>query len=564
MNSKIQKTKRKDSCEPSISNRGQSEVLGVVLLLSLTMMGIGMISVFAEPSVSDGLDRVGWSQMENEFSLLDSRLSTSALGASDSQGVELSLDSGLLQADPDGATMRLYQNFTNTSVQQVNSTVGPSGINNALQGGTGPYDSGPCIGEDVTTSATCDITDESGREEIAETLNTTLMKIEIGNIEYIKGDRKLAYEGGGVWKKNEETNQSIMMSPPEFHYSPRGQTLTIPLFNMTNNVSVSSNRGANFEVVADSEPRQVFEQNPVVGGKIMAEVESEYYRAWANYFKSRTQGTIDEEKIDDENQTARVDLTVPFDQDLDGGHAFQGGSVDEDYFKGGVSKNEFFLSASDYIEDNVEQAEDNNNNSDVACITDNQIGSDCTSGSELHSDGGEAYYYINESGLNNYITFDITSGNVTLVVDSSLDVQGGRNFDVIPAADNSTRAEILVRGPDNTDIGGSGSDINVGGNASNIVYFIHSEIDEVNINGVSSGDNAFTLYAPNSLLTGNGMGNINWRGALVASNADLNGGNPNNPGYNKIGEGSPVNLELGGQENTITYLQVTENEVSVR
>lgn len=536
----------------SCTTKGQSEVIGVVILLSITMLSIGVIIAFAEPTVNEGTDIVDSSQMDNEFSLLDSRLATSALGASGSQRTDLNVNDGRISAEPEGATMTLYHNYTEADAQDVNST-----LDNFVSVLNTAYGS-PCSGGGGCTNDNWD--DTGNIDDVLDALNETLVEIEMGKIEYTKDDEMLAYEGGGVWSKSEGDNGSVMVSPPEFHYARQGQTLTLPLFNVTSNFSAEGDRRG-FEVGTSEEPDIRYEDNPVVGGSIRAEVESEYYRAWADYFDTRTEGSIDEDNIDDENNTASVALEVPKDTDIDGGHAFQGSiGGDSGYFDGDPSENEFFLSASEYIEDTLNEASGDNNNSDTGCIDSNQLTGDCTRAAddELTADGGDAVYYVDGEIPNSQeIDFDISDGNVTLAVDDEIDLGGSTEFDIVDnSSTEETRVEIMTQ--DDLEVGGNGH-MNPDGNTSEMVFFAHSSIDIVRIDGSSADEFDFTVYAPNSLLQVNGMGNVDWSGAIVASGTDsLNG-----PKNNQIGEGSPVNLELGAATDTITYLHVTENEVFI-
>jgi len=196
-------------------------------------------------------------------------------------------------------------------------------------------------------------------------LNRTLVEIEMGKIEYQKNNEVISYEGGGVWRREEGSNSSSMVSPPEFQYSRRGQTLTLPLFNVTSQARVSASSSSNLRVGAETD--QLFDESPIVGGTVKARVESDYYRAWADYFDSRTEGDIVEDYIYDSNETATVDLEVPIKTEIDGGHAFQG-SADADWFDGYPSTNEFSLGASGLIEETINEAQSDNDNSDFGCI----------------------------------------------------------------------------------------------------------------------------------------------------------------------------------------------------
>lgn len=524
----------------------QSEVLGIVLLLGLTMVAIGGILYFAEPAISGGMELSESSQIENEFSLLDSKLATSALGASEAQKVEMNLHGGELEADPYAAKMTIYHNFTDDHVKLTADAIGKEQLTEGVEK----------LGGSCGGGVTCDPVNQTSHIDDAQAvLNRTLVEIDMGNLEYTDMDNneKIAYEGGAVWKKSLLSNESVMISPPEFHYSPRGQTLTIPIFNITDDFTVSSTAGRDIRVGTTPEARQLFDENPIVGGAVKAEVQSEYYRAWANYFDTRTAGAVGEDNIDDDEQTAVVDLEVPHDDDIDGGHAFQGNG-ESGYFEGDPGENEFFLSASPYIESMISEGNSDNHNNRADCIDNNQLeDEDC----ELDTpDDEDALYYVdNENHNSQNFEFDISEGNITLVIDAEIDIRGNSDWEI---TDNSSDTRVEVMTATDLDVGGNGN-INGAGNTSEMVFFVHSDVDEVDIDGSSADNFDFTLYAPNSYLTVGGLGNIDWSGAIIAAGTTGMSG----PENNQIEQGSAVDLNLGAQSDTITYLQVTENEVRV-
>lgn len=247
------------------SSRGQSEVVGVILLLAVSMTAIGMILFFGQGSILAIESNVQSERTMNEFALLDSKMATAALGGAGGQRAEMNLEGGAISSQPDAA---------NFSVEYE------------------PDDPG----EDDQT-----------------------WWVRIGNIEYEHPDRdqRIAYEGGGVWTREEGTNQSVMVSPPEFHY--RELTLTLPMFNVTSEVNRLSPR-ERFAVEATE--TNVFDEsdnleNPLPPGNVTIWVTSDYYRAWEDYFLDRTVGTDDDVESFDENNTVKMRLPVPEPGDIE-------------------------------------------------------------------------------------------------------------------------------------------------------------------------------------------------------------------------------------------------------
>jgi len=235
----------------------QSEVIGVIILLAMSMLAIGMIFLFGQGSIQGIQDSTQQERMMNEFALLDSSIAASALGESESQSARVNLGGGTLISNSTGTVMNItYRNDTDPS------------------------------------------------KNFNEVIN-------IGNVKYEHKDRVLGYEGGGVWMKDEGAKQSRMVSPPEFHYNR--QTMTLPMFNITDDIRVSGDKGwfraegGETEVVLPNESRNI---TPLPAGNVTVKVEgTEFYEAWATYFEDRTQGI--NVKTYDNNNTAEMTLPVP-------------------------------------------------------------------------------------------------------------------------------------------------------------------------------------------------------------------------------------------------------------
>ncbi len=238
----------------SVPNRGQAETIGTVLILALTL--IGATATLAVGAVV--LDEARTSSQEDgirhAMTQLDSRSAMVALGDSDTQRVPLSSTrSGGYRVDPDAGWINItHRNFND------------SGSNEAIY-------------------------------------NETL-----GAVIYENDDRLIAYQGGGVWMAS--ANSSQMISPPEFHY--QSATLTLPVIRVGGSSSVAGT-GVTAEVTQLERARAVYPnssrnytssnalfQNPIREGNVTVTVKSEFYQAWAEYFRTRTSGdvTVDHSK----------------------------------------------------------------------------------------------------------------------------------------------------------------------------------------------------------------------------------------------------------------------------
>ncbi|ADJ15562.1 DUF7289 family protein [Halalkalicoccus jeotgali] len=237
--------------------RGQSEVIGVVLVLSLTVIGATALAATGAAVLSDSQSNAQLSQAENAMSQMSSKASLVALGDSGSQSFDLGrLDGGTVDVREDAGCVTVYtENATGSNVLYSE-----------------PY--GAVV-------ATVDGTD-------------------------------VAYQGGGVWRT--DGDGSVMVSPPEFHY--RSDTLTFPIVRVTGEGRASGAVDGRFTNVNKSS--QIYpagnRHNPLEEGTVIVEIESEYYEAWGRFFDERTAGEVE---IDHGNRTVRVELTVPTEERIE-------------------------------------------------------------------------------------------------------------------------------------------------------------------------------------------------------------------------------------------------------
>jgi hypothetical protein len=224
---------------------GQAEPLGVILVLGLVIVSTTAVVAFGSEAIGDVQSRSELDRAENGMTLLDSRLSTVALGDSESQRVDLPTTNGGYSVDQDAGTIRIvHRNY--------------DGANDA-----------------------------------------TLANTSLGAIVYRNNGESIAYQGGGVWRMYED-GSSKMVSPPEFHY--RKGTLTFPLVRIN-----GSGGGAGQATIAARSPGQGVPiypadgtdypdgsdyTNPVENGTVEVIIQSEYAEAWGAYFETRTDGNV--------------------------------------------------------------------------------------------------------------------------------------------------------------------------------------------------------------------------------------------------------------------------------
>ena len=90
------------------SGVGQSEVIGVIIILGITFTGISIILLSGNPVLDDTKDLARTSTAENGLSLLDERVSSAALSRADKKQLTLNLQSGEMNISSDKGSIRIY------------------------------------------------------------------------------------------------------------------------------------------------------------------------------------------------------------------------------------------------------------------------------------------------------------------------------------------------------------------------------------------------------------------------------------------------------------------------
>jgi hypothetical protein len=225
------------------SERAEAEVVGHMIILAITITGIAMISLVGIPSIQRMEDMVIMRNSEQTYSVFDSRASKVALGESPVQ---------IISVDTGGGAMAVVSNSS--------------------------YVAGHTSADDSYVLF----------ELMNDTATNISIMIPMGKIVYMMGDREVAYEGGGLWSKYPEG--SVMLSPPEFNYN--GITLTFPVINISGNSSIGGKGGSSLKIEKIGTAQMIYPngsyQNPIPVNitQINITIKSEYYDAWADYFKS--------------------------------------------------------------------------------------------------------------------------------------------------------------------------------------------------------------------------------------------------------------------------------------
>jgi len=220
--------------------RAQSAPLGVALIFGIMVVSTTVIVAFGAGAITNTESHLGAERTQKALTEFDSRAALVGLGQSNVQQVELaSRGSERYRVDEDAGWMNVSY-------------------------------------EDPETGAT-----------------TVVFRKRMGAV--VNDDEtatKIAYQGGGVWR-SDGAGQSVMISPPEFHY--RGATLTLPLITVRGDASlgrrgvISRNGTTRYFPNESMNPAFV---NPMENGEVTVSVRSEYYRGWGQYFETRTEGNV--------------------------------------------------------------------------------------------------------------------------------------------------------------------------------------------------------------------------------------------------------------------------------
>jgi hypothetical protein len=221
------------------SEKAEAEVVGYIIILGLTITGIAMITLIGVPFIMKLQDMSTVRNAEQAYTALDSRVSQVALGTTPKQIVNVELGDGYLSVSPNSSFSSSDESYILFEFKNVTGT---------------------------------------------ERIN-----IPMGKIVYRKGDREVAYEGGGVWGKY--PSGSVMLSPPEFNYN--GVTITMPVINITGNFSEGGKGTASLEFEKKGNVTLLYptaNPNPISTNisEVKITVRSEYYDAWADYFRTQT------------------------------------------------------------------------------------------------------------------------------------------------------------------------------------------------------------------------------------------------------------------------------------
>jgi hypothetical protein len=137
-----------------------------------------------------------------------------------------------------------------------------------------------------------------------------LLNADLGTLSYEDGERRVALQGGGVWRAGREGTVRVEQPPLEH----RNRTLNAPITRLrgtdaaTGSPTIVLQDGGTTPIYpngsntySDSAPFR----HPIDNGTVRVAVSGPYYEGWGAYFRDRFNGTV---SVHDGNQTAVVSM----------------------------------------------------------------------------------------------------------------------------------------------------------------------------------------------------------------------------------------------------------------
>ena len=386
----------------------------------------------------------------------------------------------------------------------------------------------------------------------------------INSLEYTTEDGDtVAYQGGGVFRQH--GSGSSVVSAPDFYY--RDNALSFPIQTVNPDSEIHNTGTLSGELALEREERHYPDpddpgkSNPLEGGTVFIEMDSDYCLGWEQYFDQQTRGQVVDGETCSENGEdtgegeVQVELSVPFELGPDafehetaiGATSIEGNA---DFTDEGLTELDGNHDSADSL---IQNKADDQDNADYDELPENN---DVTEpGFYYIDDDLESDHHFDTSGFDDDEEIEVyVNGNVTAVGDG-LTVEGGDNqvafyvdgnFDISedsnavvgngPEYDNEPSQTIIF-------VSENGYVFSDGDNTQSEVYAI-----------VYAPDSEGYMQANNDLLTG----------ALIADNIEFQTP-PNSNTFefdDSITDGEGFSFVDEGSGPEFYYLHVTERTVT--
>jgi len=362
----------------------------------------------------------------------------------------------------------------------------------------------------------------------------------LGTLSYEADDCAVAVQAGGVWTRD-QAGGDVLLTPP---LTRREATLSVPLVRLRGDgeqtrvrrhATVQSDRGA----IRAIRPNTTRHLQP--GTVVTLAVESAYYEAWGAYFDEQLGGTV---SVDTATQTAAVRFVVPPTVPLEAPLSVAATRSETTVplapttYDAGVSQPPVAELTDSWIARAAE-----NGRPLAACLE----ATVCSSG---------LYYADDESRIREAVRFAPTDGDVTLVVDGDLTVDGA-TLQLATTATATGGVRYVVRGDltvDGATIGTAAPTID----ASRTRLYVTGETVTVTSEAGSTRVDA-VVYAPAAKAIA--RGDIGLQGALAVARADI--GHSVRLRYDPALAGTRLRLGVP-RATALTRLHASEHTLTLR
>jgi len=426
------------------------------------------------------------------------------------------------------------------------------------------------------------------------TTTKTVVVKDIGAIVYEENGVHYAYQSGAAWRGT--GNETEMLAPPNLEYETvdgDDPTVTLQIANLNGKDQISSGEVPVRKMSTDAPLNDVATIDNQV---VTITITSDYYVGWGTYFEDRYDNVL--VTYDHANDTVELEFgRLEIEGDWEKGVISSGdivtsasgcihsnvtadGNIDEGGNCGGGSDGVDGSTDNDYdgydrLDYALENIAEDENTSENRIDLQDWID---TNGSTTTLTSGT--YFVGEDVTvdGTDLEFDVSSGNVTLVLDANMTVDGN---DVTITGTSGNDNSVRVYQTEDLAIGTGGAEVNTGNNATRLQWYASSEsklsasqAGEINMGYYAPRDSDPTGI-PNHAATSHaqipdcldqsvclGTGSFEFNGAIVAGSVNVDQGT--DLFYDdSLEDVSPVLVSAGVIPPRIQFLHVAVNRVCI-
>lgn len=268
---------------------------------------------------------------------------------------------------------------------------------------------------------------------------TEIVDKEVGALVYEKSGETIAYQAGGVWRGTGKESRMVSRPPVEY----QNGSLTFPIPALDGDESVQAGQVDINKMKTESPINNV---GYVEGKLVTLYITSKYYEGWAQYFRSQTNDVAVE--VDHspagEMGTVKVKLGQPVaNGDFENGVLATGGDDGDICIDNKKSPDELAATGEIYSCKNNKEADGDENVDANLYELDEAIERKVDDAEDVVADGTDTsikpidvesvsnkvtagtYYDSDGFTISKDVEFDVSSGNITLIVDGDMELDKG-------------------------------------------------------------------------------------------------------------------------------------------